>query len=431
MSYRVRLTELKGREIFNRAGRKAIECDVCTIQGQFRAGVSFYKDLPDDEGIKAATCAISHLHPALMGKYPEKQAEIDKILRNHENARSSTEEKMAILAISMAVCRAGALAKQRPLRAHLRALAKMEKLKGKKAKVLPIPMISLLNTSNTLPFTEFDMIPVGAKNVAEALEIGSTVYTELAKKLRDKLDKSEISKNIETGAMNLEAEIGMTEVKDVLKLLELVVKDMGFEEKVVFHISVAADRLYLGKSKTYNLGMFDENSHLEEKNSEKMLSSVEFLKFVLGFTKEFPMVRSLSNPLATADTSFKKISKELGGTCKVGFSIFELQEFQKACEEDEVNHAFISPYHTLRGENIYTVTDLISVIMSAKKQKKTITLEDLCLTENDFLTDLAVGLELEVFKAGKLDRYNQLLRIEEELGPNTTVRSLFPSDRRF
>jgi len=429
MSYRVRITELKGREILNRAGRKAIECDVCTIQGRFRAGISFYEDGHDENGLKASKCAISHLHPILMGKYPEKQAEIDKLLKRNESARISTEEKMSILAISMAVCRAGALAKHRSLRAHLRALAKMEELKGEKARVLPIPMISLLDTSRAFAFRAFDIIPVGAKNVSEALEIGSKVYSEVESKLQDKLDKSEVSKNIETGAMNVDADIGMTEIKDVLKLLELVVKDSGFERKVMFHISVGAERLYWGKSKTYNIRMFDAHSHQEEKNSENMLSSVEFLKFVLGFIKEFPMVRSLSNPLATADTSFKKVKKELQGTCKVGYYVFELQAFQKGCEEDEVNHAFISPHHILH--NIYTVTDLISVIMSAKKQGKTITLEDPCLTENDFLTDLAVALEIQVLKAGTLDRYNQLMRIEEELGPKATVASLFPSERRF
>jgi len=429
MRNRVQITELKGREIYNRAGRKAIECDVCTIQGQFRAGLSFCKCADDDEGLKAANYTISRLQPILMGKFPDKQSEIDKILKSNDNARSSLEERMAILAISMAVCRAGAMAKQRPLRVHLRALAKMEEPKGEKAKVLPIPVIPLLHTNNTLPVHGFDMIPVGAKNVAEALEIGSKVYKEVEKKLRDKLDKSEVAKNPVTGRMHVSPDVGMTEVKDVLKLLEQVIKDLGYKEKVVLHIDVGANRLYEGDSKMYNIGKLDADVLHEEKNSEQMLSTSEFVEFVLSWTREFPLVRSLSDPLATHDASFKKITQEIGGTCKVGFSWFELQAFQKGCEEKEVNHAFIYPEDT--RNNIYTVTDLISVIMSAKKQNTTITFVDLDLTDNDFLTDLAVALNFQVFKAGRLDRYNQLLRIEEELGSKAKVAMLFQSLRRF
>jgi len=424
MKNRVEIIDVKEREIYNRAGKKVVECDVCTIQGQFRAAVSFYRGKKEEQ-IKQAKTTISRFHSALLGKHPFKQADIDKLLKIYN---SSSTERRTILAISMAICRAGAMAKHRSLRAHLRALAKMEKLKGEKPLTLPIPVISLLNTYNALPFKEFDIIPIGAKNVAEALEIGSKIYAEIENKIREKLPRSNVAKHAKTGAMFVSHDV-CTEVKDLLKLLELVVKDLGLEEKVVIHISVNANRLYEAKSKMYNVGKYDEDSHQEEKNTEKMLTHAEFLEFVLSIVKEFPMVRSLSDPLATQD--WKKITKQLGETCKIGRSIFELQAFQKGCEENWVNHACVSVRHSIRNQDIYTVTDLISLVMSAKKQRKTITFDGAILTENDFLTDLVVALNLEVFKAGWMDGYNQLLRIEEELGPKGKIATLFETEGRF
>jgi len=398
----IKITGVYPRKICDRTGKEALEVDVCTLQGQFRAAVSFAEEKSSDDNVTKAITVVNSLSQHLIGKSPSNQNECDKMLVENEGdkGRDDAARKKALLCLSMAICRAGAMSTQKSLHEYLRELSKTEI----STISLPCPQLSLLKATG-LPFKTFDILATGAKNTREALEICRQIKNTLRDKLKEIIPSRStgstvLAKDDESSAFYYEER---SEVSEVLKTLNDAVTETGHAEKVCFHIDVKADNFYNSQENKYNLKKFDP-----EDNGENLLDSSQLIDHLSSLIKDFPRIKSLSDPLVGGDENMAKCVKDLT-PCLIGSANFTAKTFQKQCEKKELNHLF------LEMSSMQTVSEIVEAIANARKKSCTVTLIDHNVTDNDFSANIGAGLSIDALKAGASSRYNQLLRIEEEL----------------
>jgi enolase len=267
------IANIKAREILDSRGNPTIEADVITSEGKvFRAAVpsgastGIYEALelrdkdPSRYLGKGVLKAVNNVHtilsPALKGLDVTKQANIDKKmveeLDGTQNEWGWCKQKVganAILAVSLAVARAGADAKQIPLYHYLADLA------GKQTKkfITPVPSLNIINggahAGNSLEIQEFMILPTGATSFKEAMRLGAETYHTLAKLVKQKYGKSAANVGDEGG-------FGAPQIKDENETLELImeaIQKSGHAGKIDIGLDVAASEFYDGKTGTYNM----------------------------------------------------------------------------------------------------------------------------------------------------------------------------------
>merc|ERR1719495_1843651 len=212
---------IRAREIFDSRGNPTVEVDLCTESSLFRAAVpsgastGIYEALELRDGdkgrllgkgvLKACQNVNEIIAPKLTGMDVREQAKIDKFLVEEldgsKNERGWSKSKLganAILGVSLAVARAGAAAKSVPLYQHIANLA------GNKDIVLPVPAFNIINggshAGNALPVQEFMLLPTGAKDFREAMQIGSEVYHHLKKVIKAKYGQDAVNVGDEGGS---------------------------------------------------------------------------------------------------------------------------------------------------------------------------------------------------------------------------------------
>ncbi|EGY80764.1 phosphopyruvate hydratase [Peptoniphilus indolicus] len=311
----------------------------------------------------------------------------------------------AILGVSLAVARAAADELNLPLYQYLG---------GVNAKTLPVPMMNILNggehADNNVDIQEFMIMPVGAHSFKEALEMGATVYHNLKGVLRER--------NLSTGvgdeggfAPNLESN------REALDVIVEAIEKSGYKagEDIVLALDVAASEMY--EDGKYNL-----------KGEGKVLSSEEMIDYYADLVENYP-IYSIEDGLGEDDwAGWKIMTDEIGNKVQlVGDDLFvtNTKKLQKGIEEGIANSILI------KFNQIGSLTETLDAIELAKTHNMT------CLishrsgeTEDSTIADLAVATNAGFIKTGaparseRVAKYNQLLRIEDQLGQTAKYAGL-------
>jgi len=316
----------------------------------------------------------------------------------------------AILGVSMAVCKAGAASKGMPLYQHIAELAGNPTDKM----CMPVPAFNVINggshAGNKLAMQEFMILPVGAENFTEAMKMGSEVYHNL---------KSVIKKKYGQDACNVGDEGGFApnilENKEGLDLLVEAIEKAGYTGKVKIGMDVAASEFWKADKSQYDLDF-----KTEPNDGSQCKSGAELMGVYEEFVRDYPMI-SIEDPFDQDDfDSYKAMTEKVGETCQIvgdDLLVTNPKRVKKAIDDHACNALL------LKVNQIGSVTESIEAVNMAKAAGwGVMTSHRSGETEDSFIADLAVGLKTGQIKTGapcrseRLSKYNQLLRIEEELG---------------
>ncbi|XP_072386712.1 enolase [Diabrotica undecimpunctata] len=417
------IKSILARQIFDSRGNPTVEVDLVTELGLFRAAVpsgastGIYEalELRDNvkgeyhaKGVKTAINNInSTIAPELIKSGLEVTAQTD--IDNFMLKLDGTENKSklganAILGVSLAVAKAGAAKKGVPLYRHLADLS------GNKDIILPVPAFNVINggshAGNKLAMQEFMILPTGAANFTEAMRMGSEVYHHLKKVIKDRFGLDATAVGDEGGfAPNI------LNNKDGLELIKVAIANAGYTGKIEIGMDVAASEFH--KEGKYDLDFKNPNS-----DKSKWISPDQLLDLYQEFIKEYPIV-SIEDPFdqddwpawtkITAATTIQIVGDDL--------TVTNPKRIQTAVEKKACNCLL------LKVNQIGTVTESIQAHNLAKANGwGTMVSHRSGETEDTFIADLVVGLSTGQIKTGapcrseRLAKYNQILRIEEELG---------------
>ncbi len=407
---------IQGREILDSRGNPTVEADVILSDGSFgRAAVPSGASTGEHEAVelrdgdkkrylgKGVTQAVNNINTAigseLCGHEASDQTEIDECMI----ALDGTPNKgklgaNAILAVSMAVCRASAQSAETPLYRYLGGL---------QARTLPLPMMNVLNggvhADSTVDFQEFMIMPVGAESFSQALRMGVETFHTLKKVLKDRGYNTSVGD--EGGfAPSLKSNVEAVEV-----LLEAITKAGYTPGK---DISIALDPA--------SSEMFQDGKYVFYKSDKSKKSSEEMVKLYADWVRQYPIV-SIEDGLAQDDwEGWHLLTKELGDKVQlVGDDLFVTNtvRLERGIKEGTANSILI------KLNQIGTVTETIRAIELGRRHGYTSVVSHRSgETEDSFIADFVVGLGTGQIKTGSASRsdriakYNQLLRIEEELG---------------
>jgi enolase len=359
---------------------------------------------------KGVTKAVENVNtiiaPALIGKDPTDQKAIDDLMIELDGTKNKGKlGANAILAVSMAVSKAGAAEKGVPLYKHIADLAGNGKL------VLPVPAFNVINggshAGNKLAMQEFMILPVGASTFAEAMRMGSEVYHNLKTVIKAKYGQDACNVGDEGGfAPNIQ------ENKEGLELLKEAIEKAGYTGKIKIGMDVAAAEFYT-EDKMYDLDFKTENNDGSMKKSGE-----EMIEMYKEFCSEYPIV-SIEDPFDQDD--FENTGLLTGaGVCQVvgdDLLVTNPERVATAIEAKACNALL------LKVNQIGSISEAIEAVRMSKKAGWGVMASHRSgETEDSYIADLAVGLATGQIKTGapcrseRLSKYNQLLRIEEELG---------------
>jgi len=417
------IKSVHARQIFDSRGNPTVEVDVVTEKGLFRAAVpsgastGIYEALELRDNDKSrflgrgVTKAVSNVNdiiaPKILGKNVMNQTEIDNFLLELDGTDNKGNlGANAILGVSLAVCKAGAAEKGVPLYRHIADLS------GNKNILLPVPAFNVINggshAGNKLAMQEFMILPVGAPSFSEAMRIGAEVYHNLKAIIKDKYGQDATNVGDEGGfAPNIQNN------KEGLELLTLAIAKAGYTEKVKIGMDVAA-------SEFYDSGKYDLDFKTKNNDGKSIKTSEEMIQLYKEFVAEFPVI-SIEDPFDQDDWSaYNKFTSEIGQNVQVvgdDLLVTNPKRIQKAIESKACNALL------LKVNQIGSVTESIQACNLARSAGWGVMVSHRSgETEDTFIADLVVGLGTGQIKTGapcrseRLAKYNQLLRIEEELG---------------
>jgi len=360
---------------------------------------------------KGVTKAVNNINnilgPAIMAKCvdPEDQESIDSMMLEMDGTDSKTKlGANSILGVSMAVCKAGAAHKGVPLYRHIADLAGQEEV------LMPVPCLNVINggthAGNKLAMQEFMILPIGASSFTEAMKMGSEVYHHLKTLIKNKYGLDATTVGDEGGfAPNFQ------DNKEALDLLVEAIKKAGYEGKIKIAMDVAA-------SEFYKKGKYDLDFKNPETEEDDWMDSEELLELYKGFIADYPVV-SIEDPFDQDDwDGYAKLTEETEIQI-VGDDLLVTnpKRITTAIEKKACNGLL------LKVNQIGSVTEAIKAYKMAKSEGwGTMVSHRSGETEDVFIADLVVGLGTGQIKTGgpcrseRLAKYNQLLRIEEELG---------------
>ena len=413
------IQSIHAREILDSRGNPTLEADVVLSSGVLgraavpsgaSTGVNEALELRDGDAkrylgkgvLKAVKNVNGPIAKALAGLDARDQKAIDDALLKLDG--TETKSKLganAMLGVSMAVARAAAAALEIPLYRHLGGL---------NAHVLPIPMMNVINggahSDAPIDVQEFMIVPRGAKSFSEGLRMGTEVFHALKKILKGR--KLSTAVGDEGGfapalGSNVEA----------LEVLVEAIAAAGYKpgKDVFIALDVASSEFFDAKTKKYTL----------HKSDKSVKSAADMVAMYEGWCKKFPIV-SIEDGCAEGDwDGWKLLTDKLGpkGIQLVGDDLFvtNVKFLQKGIDLGVANSILI------KVNQIGTVSETLAAIDLAKRHGYTNVISHRSgETEDSFIADLAVAVNAGQIKTGSLSRtdrickYNQLLRIEEELG---------------
>lgn len=315
----------------------------------------------------------------------------------------------AILSVSLALARAGAAYKKVPLYHYIALLAKKPTDKF----VLPVPSLNIINggahAGNKLCFQEFMIMPTGAKTFKEAMQIAAEVYQALQKVLKEKYGPGAINVGDEGGfgAPQLNGE------EDALECVMKAIEVSGHKGSIELATDIAASDFFIEAEKLYNMGK-------KSGETNKKITGEKHQEFIEKLCGKFPFA-SIEDPFDQDDfESYVRMNAKMGKTHQIvgdDLLVTNPTRIQMAIEKKLCNALL------LKVNQIGSLTEAIDACLLAQSQGWGVMVSHRSgETEDSFIADLVVGLGTGEIKTGapcrsdRLAKYNQLMRIEEELG---------------
>ncbi len=420
-----KIKKVLAREILDSRGNPTVEVEVWTDKARGRAAVPSGASTGTYEALELRDGAIKGAKPAALKRYLGKgvlsavanvtgplwgvvkgmsvfdQEEIDMaMIRKDGTANKSRYGANAILGLSMAVARAAAAEKKQSLYKYL----------NPEATLLPVPMMNILNggahADSGLDFQEFMILPVGAETFSEALRMGSEIFHTLGGILKGKGYKTTVG---DEGGF-APALAGQEEAFD---LIEEAVEKAGYKlgSDIMLGIDAAASEFYDAKKKVYKLKV---------KGKKKELKGSEMVSYLLDLAKKYPLI-SMEDGLAEDDfaswAALRLKSKSKFQIVGDDLFVTNVERLKMGLKNKLANSILI------KLNQIGSLSETIEAIELAEENNWTAVISHRSgETEDTFIADLAVAMCSGQIKTGSLSRtdrvakYNQLLRIEEELG---------------
>ncbi|MGN6603686.1 MAG: phosphopyruvate hydratase [Ginsengibacter sp.] len=424
MSY---IASIHARQILDSRGNPTVEVEVETENGLLgraavpsgaSTGIHEAVELRDNNkkvyGGKGVLKAVNNVNTSiadeLIGADVADQAGIDQLMIQIDG--TPNKKKLganAILAVSLAVAKAAALEADLPLYRYIG---------GTNARVLPIPMMNILNggahADNKIDFQEFMVMPVGATSFSDALRWGVEIFHSL----KSVLKKKGYSTNVgDEGGFAPNIQSNEEAIETVLKAIEGAGYKAGTQ--VAIAMDPAVSEMYDAAKKVYHF----------HKSDGKKLSSEKMVDFWASWVKQYPIV-SLEDGMAEDDwKGWKLLTDKIGDKVQlVGDDLFvtNVERLQKGIDEKIANGLLV------KVNQIGTLTETINAVSLAQTNGyNTIMSHRSGETEDTTIADLAVALNCGQIKTGSASRtdriakYNQLLRIEEILGES----AIFPNGK--
>ena len=412
------ITNVHAREILDSRGNPTIEVEVETASGFVgramvpsgastgeREALELRDGDPSRYGGKGVLQAVENVNNILidvvLGMDVTDQAAIDKALIDADGTKDKSKYGAnAILGISLAVAHAAADYYGLPLYRYLG---------GINAKTLPVPMMKVLNggshADSSVDFQEFMIMPVGAKSIREAIRMGAETFHALKKVLKS---KGQVTAVGDEGGFAPNLEDNEAPLKCIMEAIEAA----GFRagEDICIAMDVAASEFYNTETKMYDLKKSGQGS----KTTDEMIAWYDEL------VEKYPII-SIEDGLGERDwDGWKKLTEHLGKKIQiVGDDLFVTNPaiLQEGIDKDIANSILI------KVNQIGTLTETFDAMELAKKHGYTAVVSHRSgETEDATIADIAVAFNAGQIKTGSMSRtdriakYNQLLRIEEELG---------------
>ena len=414
------IASVHARQILDSRGNPTVEVEVITESGFFgRAAVPSGASTGKHEAVelrdgdkavyvgKGVLKAVENVNkiiaPKLLGVPATEQALVDKMLIEIDGTANKAKlGANATLAVSMAVAKAAAQASNLNLYRYLG---------GVNARTLPVPMMNILNggahADNKIDFQEFMIMPIGAPSFSEGLRWGVEIFHCLKSVLKkrgystDVGDEGGFAPNIQS---NEEA------IETVLQAIEAAGYKAGSQINIA--MDAASTEMYDEKTKSYKF----------YKSSGKVISSDEMVAYWTEWVNKYPII-SIEDGMAEDDwDGWKKLTDAIGDRCQlVGDDLFvtNVLRLQEGIDKGIANSILV------KVNQIGTVTETINAVRLAQTNGYTSIMSHRSgETEDTTIADLAVALNCGQIKTGsasrtdRLAKYNQLIRIEEELGVN-------------
>ncbi|CAF0998069.1 unnamed protein product [Rotaria sordida] len=423
-----KILKIVGRYIYDSRGNPTVEVDLWTSKGLFRAGVpsgastGIYealelrdgdKSVHHGKGVEKAVANVQTLGKMVVEKGFDvtQQKEIDDFMIQQDGTDSKKKYGAnAILGISIAVCKAGAAHSNLPLYQYIAKLSNSSMR-------LPVPAFNVINggshAGNKLAMQEFMLLPTGAKTFKEAMRMGSEVYHHL---------KNLIKAEYGLDATNVGDEGGFApNIENADKALDILVKAIdkaGYNGKIKIGMDVAASEFFDEQQKKYDLNN-------KEKGNPHYLTSDQLVAYYLEQIGKYPII-SIEDGFDQDDWSgFHTLLNGVKGKAVqlVGddLTVTNVKRIQMAIEKTACDCLL------LKVNQIGSVSEAIAACTMARGAGWGVMVSHRSgETEDTFIADLVVGLGTGQIKTGapcrseRLAKYNQLLRIEEELGSNAT-----------
>ena len=410
------IVEIIGREVLDSRGNPTVEVDVILDDGSrgraavpsgASTGAHEAVELRDGDkkryfgkGVRNAVAAVEgEIFDAIGGMEAEAQGRIDEIMI----ALDGTPNKArlganAILGVSLAVAKAAAIANNMPLYRYVG---------GTQARVLPTPMMNIVNggvhADNPIDFQEFMIMPVGAETFSEGLRMGVEVFQTLKKALHDQGHNTNVGD--EGGfAPNLKS------AEEALSFVMKAIEAAGYKpgEDIVLALDPASTEFFKNGSYVYE-------------GEGKTRSIDEQAKYLAELTSRYP-IASIEDGMAEDDfDGWKRVTDLIGKKCQLvgdDLMVTNVNRLNQCIEKGLGNSILV------KVNQIGTLTEALAAVETAHKAGYTAVMSHRSgETEDSTIADLAVATNCGQIKTGSLARsdrtakYNQLLRIEQELGP--------------
>ncbi len=409
---RFEIKEIKAREILDCRGDPTVEVDVVT-----RTGVLGRADAPSgrstgkyeavelrDGGVRAHGKGVLNavrnvneiIAPVLKGRDVTKQRELDTLLIELDGTDNKAKlGANALVSVSLAIAKAAAQALQLPFYHYIG---------DQNTYILPVPILDLIEggllAATELDFQEHQVIPVATNRFSEAIRMGLEVYHELGKILVDKWGKHSLNVGVEGGY----TPPGMKDPREAFDAELQAIEELGYDDIFVLSLDVAATHLYNRKTAKYTI-------------MKKELSREALMDFYEELVGTYPL-QSIEDPFEEEDfEGFAELTRTLNIQI-VGDDLFvtNIKRLRKGIEVGAANALL------LKVNQVGTLSEALDAAQLAFRNGYGVQVSERSgQTEDTWLADLTVGLNAGQIKTGvsraeRTAQYNQLLRIEEELG---------------
>ncbi len=419
------ITKIRGRQILDSRGNPTVEVDVFCGDIMGRAAVPSGASTGEYEAVelrdggdkylgKSVTKAVKNVNniisKELVGKSCNDQAGIDQFLIDLDGTNNKSNlGANAILGVSLACAHLASKISNEPLYKYLG---------GQEANLLPVPMMNIINGGShsdaPIAFQEFMIRPVGADSFSESLRYGAEIFHTLKSIIKSKKLSTAVG---DEGGFAPNFTGGTEEAIDTI-LHSIDKAGFSVGKDITLAMDCAASEFY--KDGKYNYKIFEgDNGHIRD--------SAEQVEYLKSLVDQYP-IDSIEDGCDENDwDGWNMLTKEIGDRCQLvgdDLLVTNLKYLKRAIKEKSANSILIKP------NQIGTLTETINAINLAKESGWTAVVSHRSgETEDTTISDIAVGLNVGQIKTGSLSRsdriakYNQLLRIEEDLGD----KAKFPS----